>query len=165
MATASSLRNLAEARVQGGINFVRATAGLGVSPAICQTFNAAAGGPPPAEVARIQRELDEQCAWFKRLVCKLDTYDTSRRTPIEPERMAGPRPKAGDAWVYRSLDNSVSRYNQALGRLTELESESALQLPEILIRVLGPTLFALALALRITRVTGEIQLEQQKARA
>jgi hypothetical protein len=35
---------------------------------------------------------------------------------------------------------------------------------EFLMRVIGPTLLAIALALRITRVTGEVQLEQRKAR-
>jgi len=112
-----------------------------------------------------QNEFDKQCAWFKKALVSLQKLDAKNHTPVDIMSLAGEHPAGGDDWAYKSFAESVVSYNESLARVAKLEEERKLSLFEQLLQVLGPCILVIALALRITKVTGEISLESAKNRS
>jgi hypothetical protein len=166
-------QDLARARVEGGVAFVRARIDLGLT-ANCQGYWLAPGSPTPEAIATEQRELGKYCAWFKRLSEGLSQGLSpsvwAKSEAIHIESIAGCRPSGDEkSWfrpleesLFRELEVSVLGYNEAVRRLDDLRSAGEVQTGELLLlRVFGPTLVVLALALRLARVSAEIKTERK----
>jgi hypothetical protein len=93
---------------------------------------------------------------------KTRTKDSTRR--IDVVQMAGPPPAGGFEDVYSQLEQSIAQYNETLEDIEKLELEKAKGGSdiELLFQVLGPLLIAFALALRITKVAGEVAIERAR---
>lgn len=157
------LSNLGKPRIEGTLQLIQMAGRFGISNAICRKFVVSPYSPPPDVMKNEQDEFDNQCAWFKKLFPELEKLDMTNRTPIDLNRIAGKPPVGGEPWAYESLVESIASYNQTLERVAELEAEKKLSLFEQLLQLLGPSILAIALALRITKVSGEIVLERAKA--
>jgi len=156
------LSNLGQLRIEGALNFMQMCAQFGSSGAVCRVFVPSSVLPPPEEMQKLQQEFDEQCAWFKKVVDGLQKLDPNNPVPININNLACERPTGGENWVYKSFEESVASYNQALDRVTLLEEEMQLSIFEQLLQILSPSILVIALALRITKVTGEVALERAK---
>ncbi|MES2936447.1 MAG: hypothetical protein V4864_02120 [Pseudomonadota bacterium] len=159
---AKNLLAAAESRVIFELDQVERAAVFGTSIAVCRVFTRSAASLPPEQMEQLQRDFDAQCAWFKALTPKLQAFSTTHSVPIDLEKLVGPPPSGGDRWAVETVIGAVAAYNAALVRVESLKHESKSNLLELL-QVLGPSLLAAALALRITKVTGEIRLERSKA--
>jgi len=137
-------------------------ANAGTSEAICRKFVIPEASPPPEVIAQKQRELDAQCAWFKKVVEALKTRTKDSTSRIDVVQMVGPPPTGGDEHAYSWLEQSITQYNETLEDIEELEKAKGGSNIELLFRLLGPLLIAFALALRITKVAGEVAIERAR---
>lgn len=158
-AVAQNLLATASARLETFASGVESAVRFGTSGAICRRFVRTEFSPPPGELDRIQREFDNQCAWFKDALEKLKTSPLMKREILTLENLGNPPPKGGDAWALTSLRESLDRYNNAVANFKRLSEDTRRTELESLLTVVGPFLLAIALALRITKVSGEIRHE------
>ena len=138
---------------------------LGVDLAICSILTRSGSLLLTEEFGRIREDVDRRCAWFTKVGQKLEAIDAANRTPIALDKVVGVRPKIGDGSVYESLDQRVSSYNASLYRMVEIEQSTKPSLFERLLQYFAPSILAIALALRMTRVSWEIQVERDKSDA
>ncbi len=162
IAADSILQSVAKHRRDNALSRVIAAANAETSREICRKFVISEASPPPEVIAQKQRELDAQCAWFKKVVeaLKTRTKDSTRR--IDVVQMAGPPPAGGDERAYSSFQQSIAWYNEILENIEKLEKDKGSSDIESFFRALGPLLIAFALALRITKVAGEVAIERAR---
>jgi len=135
----------------------------GTSIGICRTFVVSPESLPPEVMAKTQREFDAQCAWFKKVVAALKTHATKdNRERLDVVQMIGPQPSGGHVSTYQQFEQSLAWYNDTVEDLAKLEVEAKEGSIATIFRFLGPLFIAFALALRITKVTGEIALERAR---
>lgn len=154
-----NLLALANARMSGALSQVRDATEFGTSTAICRTFIRSPASPPPDEFSKLQQGFDVQCDWFRGLANALNTNKIDSAKSINIAEFAGPQPSVGEPLAYSHLSQSVARYNEAVEDIQQLKGAKQSSNFESVIRFLGPALVALALALRITKVTGEIRVD------
>lgn len=154
---ADNLLNHRESRIEGAFNLMKMGADFGTSRAICRQF-VQSEFIPPEGLERIQREFDAQCEWFRAVVAKLNEIKHLDPAPIDPIKMFGAQPSGGEEQTYKSFSESIITYNSTVEHIKSLERAKEPSDIELLLRFLGPALLAVALALRITKVTGEIHL-------
>ncbi len=151
--------SLAESRITFAEEQIKERLEFGRGPAICRTFVRSEFSPPPEEFNRIQREYDEQCNWFRTVSEKLQDTTFVKREILRLEDF-GILPSGGDEWATSNLKDAAQWYNNALKAYKELSKARHRSNLEFTLTVVGPFLLAIALALRITKVTGEIRLER-----
>ena len=159
---ANNLLVMAESRSRSSLESLYHRAEFGTSIAICRKFNRTDFSPTPETFDRLQREYDAQCAWFKKVLSTLGPIDQRQLAPLDAVALAGPQPHGGDEDSTRSFVKSVRDYNASLDDIKPLKAATSSGGLEQFVQFLGPALLALALALRITKVTGEIQLESAR---
>lgn len=140
---------------------LRITAGFGTSPAICRTFVRSEFSPPEPEFSDSQREYDAVCSWFKSVAKVLPKEPANVTAPIAMESF-GPIPATSDSqlrWAVAEFENAVRGANQQLAEIERLRAIGAQTEFESVLRILGPLLLTIAVALRITKVTGELKNE------
>ena len=135
--------------------------GAGASPAICRTLEPFEPAPRDGDVERRQREFDEVCAWFRAAKQRVAGGLPAER-PLTLERLGGdPVPLGTEFSIVAGLEDAVARYNRAQDTLERLTRDADQSDAEATLAAVGPFLIAIALALRITKVTGEIRLERR----
>lgn len=132
---------------------------LSIDPgAICRTFVRSEFSP--SNLDEVQEEFDAICRYGKSLV---------KAIPMEPpedfDKLRLPnRPKVKDAMLLEaleSLDGALEDYREAKRRLKVVEAAKDQTDIELALVALSPLLLSIALAVRITKVTGEILLEKE----
>ena len=162
---ARNLVSNAEVRLAATLSWVKSSGEFGTSPAVCREFVRSQFSPPEPEFREMQRQFTAQCEWFRALVPKLHALETEKTLKIDLATLLGARPPGGEPYAYSHLDDSVRDFNQSRDELDLLRAEAEISGIEELILVLGPFLVAVAIALRLTKVTGEIGLERSRAEA
>ena len=82
--------------------------------------------------------------------------------PLTMEALGGgPVPEAREFSIVDSLEDAVARYDRAHATVERLSLEADQSDAEAALSAIGPFLIAVALALRITKVTGELRLERR----
>ena len=128
-----------------------------------------AGSPlPPADSLWLAAQQRLGCAWFRTASDRVhDAFLTQPMPALSldqlPDRAALLAPGAGEAEVRRFAERlaaldalaAQTRASLALGQRSALDKA---------LIMLGPLLFALAFALRLTKVSGEVRLAREKAR-
>ena len=155
---ASGMASTAESRLQFAAREIEDRLAFGRGPAICRTFVRSEYSPPPEEFDRIQRAFDEECKWFRAASERLQGTPFSKQEILRLEDFGTP-PSGGDKWAASSLQDALRRYNETVTKAKELSDAKRRSEIEFLLAIVGPFLLAIALALRITKVTGEIKLE------
>ena len=153
---ATSLRDMSSFRVAAAIDNVASAIEFGNSGAICRRFTQSEYSPPPDKFARIQDQYDLECAWFKAAKENMPSA-IGKGEEVHLQDLGSIPPKDGDAFAIESLTKSLARYNSSIARQRSLFAESRETRAEETLRYLGPFLIALAIALRIAKVTGELR--------
>ena len=132
---------------------------FGHGPAICRQFIPNDFFPRDESFDRLQKEFDEECAWFKEASNKANSSPLNHGGKVSITDLGGPIPEGGDRWPYAELARTIERYNSAVDKFEGLSKSAHPSGTESLFTVVGPSLLAMALALRITKVTGELRYE------
>lgn len=159
---ADNLFKLEMHRVQSSREFVLNQAEFGTSVAVCRQFIHSEASPPPEQFKKLQRDFDTQCEWFKKALIKLKSLNKSDTELLDPTKLFDPVPEGGDRSIYKVFLDSIIVYNTTFSGAQSFEREAKPSELELIIRMLGPVLLAVALALRITKVTAEIRTERSK---
>lgn len=161
---ASSRQTLAQLQLPGAAAQVETTAGwiesrarFGVSEAFCRQFVRSEYSPPKELFDRLQREFDELCGWFKTVNGRLPGL-LAKRVPLTLDNFGSAPPRVTDAYPIQSFEEAVGEYNRAISSWMELQELARQSDLEFVLSVVGPFLISVAIALRMTKVTGEIRL-------
>lgn len=157
-----SLLSSSEARANDRLEWVYRATQDGAN-LTCLKLNRSQGSPPNFD--EIQQRLDRQCEWFGRLSAALGPIAEREIRSLDATVLAGAVPFDGDRFLVSSLMDGIAGFNSAVVEVAELRESVALSPLESLLQLLGPILLSTALALRVTKVTGEIQLERNKAQS
>lgn len=125
----------------------------------CREFSKNVASPPDFD--RVENEYAVTCAYYKALLADFPKDALVRFEPISLTN-AIQRPNVTveqlrDSFV--GVDLEINSYNTDIARYNELTKLLEKSEAEDTLLVLGPLLLALALSLRITKVTGEIRIE------
>lgn len=152
----------AELRLKSAQSDVMGRAQFGLSNVVCGKFLHTEYSPPLEDFNRMQKEHSEQCEWFKALNEKLGKISTPYMQPMRIADLVGIRPQGGSAFAYENFDKAIENYNAAFKEYQAAVYETEATLFELILKQLGPLLIALALSLRITKVSAEIIAEKEK---
>lgn len=134
---------------------------FGAGPSFCRQFIRSQYSPPNLDETQI--EFDRVCEYYKGLLATMPARPLEKFERIELPS-AVKRPAVTDKMlldVFYATEAYIQHYNEnqkALEELTALQQRSGL---EVDVAMFAPVLIAAALALRITKVTGEVLLEKQ----
>jgi len=129
--------------------------------AVCRTFVRSEFSPPGGAFDAVQRDYDGACEWFKAIAKALPSELPAPLKPINPSSLPS-RPEASAAGLADMIGGFFTQlgyYNKQAETLDDLLRKTRRTGVEDSLIYLGPFLLALALALRISKVTGEIRLE------
>lgn len=136
------------------------------SPAICRTFVRSPYSPPEEQFKRTQAEFDAACGWFSQVAQAIPKSRPPQTTEVPWRSLPSPPPvtNAGLKEDIEVIRQSVEEFNASGANFKRLESETQRHGSEEVLLVISPLLIAFALALRITKVTGEIRIERLKGK-
>jgi hypothetical protein len=161
--SAINLLNTATQRVQS--RFERAEYWVKInngSSYLCRKFERSEFPLPLEEFDRTQREFDSACEWFKHIGDQFPKAAPSPPTVINYDDLPA-EPRVQDKSLnqqMRVFKNAVLEYNQGVEEYRTLLDETKRSEAEGALIIIFPPLLAFALALRITKVTGEIKIER-----
>lgn len=156
---AQNMSTLAQSRLEAENRFLISQLDFGSSPAICRKFERTQFSPPPDVFDQRQQEFDLLCHWFESARAKLSREPLAEGSSLTIEYFGTPLPKDADGSTLRDFQASIVRYNDALSLNRNLSAASQRTELEQLLFAFGPLLGAVALALRITKVSGELNLD------
>lgn len=164
LGTATDVRRMMASSQMGYANGYKASAygllldevGTLGSIAVCRPFTRSEWSP--SNLDEIQREYDSVCDFGRQLRSglpseppeKLDTAPFVKR-PSVTDRML--------KQIYSELDSEVGRYESVETAIAKTTAAAGRSSGELTLSILSPLLLAIALALRITKVTGELKSE------
>ena len=157
----TNLAALAESRLTGALSMLNSTAQFGSSAATCRKFIKTDASQPEPEFSKIQAEYDQVCAWFRQAQPRIpaDSHAISGAIPISAIGLPPEITDPGLKWQIDRLRADLLSVNQSIATLGTLQATQNRSLMEELVHFLGPMLLAIAIALRITKVTGELKNE------
>ncbi|WP_165075645.1 hypothetical protein [Paludisphaera rhizosphaerae] len=122
---------------------------------------------PPAgdgpEADELRREHEAVCRFGRETIDRLPRQSATEGD-LEPlaQRPAVTSPVLLDD--YRAIDQALAEYKEARNRLAELESEQGYSLFDLFVLLLSPILVAVGAALRVVKITGEVEIEKAAQR-
>ena len=163
MESASAQLDMYEGRAVHNFESVKYFVGSYASSpgAICRAFVRSEYSPPPDEFQRAQNEYNVACAWMKQMNEALAKHVASPQKSIDRTSLPS-RPNVSDNMlkdIFRSVDDQFGYFDQSMEDLVIIRVKSEYTYTEKLLVFLAPFLLAIALAIRITKVTGEIKHE------
>jgi hypothetical protein len=133
---------------------------------VCRKFIRTEFSPPPKEMEKTQKEYDLVCEWLQKIHSAIQ--EQSIRLASPPKRIdwtvLPPRPKVTGAElnsILRDIDSQVAYFDEDLYTYEHVRELSKRTELENTFVVLGPSLLAVAIAIRFAKVSGEIALEKQ----
>jgi hypothetical protein len=131
---------------------------------ICRTFVRSELSPPPEQFLRTQEEYDVACDWAKKAAIALGANVPSPLRQIEMTSVPTP-PIVSDDQLnrqFKDYSSQVHSFNHRVSNWQTLVEQAGQSEWEVTLTILSPFLLSIALALRITKVTGEIKLESER---
>lgn len=130
---------------------------VGNGPA-CRTFVRSEWSPPKEQFDRIQKEYDSVCAWFKDTTAQIPVT-----VPIQPTDLSSllHEPVVTDVDLKRQLEEfrqALVKHNESAGIRANIANDAARSDLDWTWLLLSPFLIAVGVALRLTKVTGELRL-------
>lgn len=129
---------------------------------LCRTFIRSEWSPPPEEFARNQGEFDAVCKWFKDLAPLIpkDPFTVLNTKALPP----APVVNQTDLKAHiKTFHEALAQRERVIVKHLQLAALAKSSDGEQSLTYLSPLLTALALALRFTKVTGEIMLDRRQA--
>lgn len=127
----------------------------------CRTFVRSDWSPPKEEFERMQREYDAVCDWFKKVAERI-VLEVPIKT-IDPKFIPS-SPSVTDKDLQRQIaefHRDLDQHNESAQERASLDKAAERSDIEWTWLILSPPLLAIAVALRLTKVTGEIRLERR----
>lgn len=148
----------AEAAVGASYRHLRASVLALAGEGICR---APAGAGPEAD--ELRRQHDAVCRFGRAAIDHLPTRPAAVEV-LEP--LAGRPPVTSPVLLdyYRSLDQALAEYREARIRLDDLEADRRYSLFDVLVLLLSPVLVAVGAALRVVKISGEVEIEKAAER-
>jgi hypothetical protein len=115
------------------------------------------------EFKKYQEEFAAQCSWFKVVESYLNAL--LQEQPSEEFHYSTIYPQGGEQEAYKQYLVAEKIYNDEVQSVRQLNRMSAMTPLEERAKLFGPIVLALALALRITKVTADVEEEKKKRRA
>jgi hypothetical protein len=155
---ATNLLENQKAFTAANYDFLRQHVQFGTGPAICRQFVRTQYSPDNLEDA--QKEFDLACGFYRSLLASIPDNVSEKFQPVElPTNLKKPNVKEKMLLEdFDRLDKIFGEYNQSRRELEELIASQNRSGFEMSVAILGPLLLAFALALRMTKVTGELKL-------
>ena len=160
---AKNLLEMETHRLESARDFIEGRARFGTSGAICREFVRSEFAPPPQEFERIQNGYNSQCKWFRKALVLIQA-SASSLNELNAQVLFGPYPAGGDQGTYTLFSDAVAQYNADVKNVAQFRTATETTAFEAFIRLLGPVAIALALALRMTKVTAEIKSDKKKTK-
>ena len=160
--TAEGLRSMSEARVESNFRILRDRLDFYAnSQAFCRQPVRTTSSPPEQEFNRIKIEFDRACEWAKEYASNVPRTVQPPFAEVAwdefPSAQNDPNSVTKDS--VDSIHQSVEEYNLLVREHSKLTASQGKSEFEKTLAMLSPVLLAVALALRITKVTGEIRLQ------
>jgi len=136
------------------------------NPGICRTFVRGPHSPPAEQFQRSQQEFNIACDWFNKVATIIPLRDKPPAAKILLVDLP-PIPTFTEPVLtgnLRALEKELSNFNATVATHDEIEAQTHRSLPEEILVIFMPIFFAVALAMRITKVTGEIRVERRPPR-
>lgn len=152
----------AENRLDSALLTLQSSVRFGHSELYCRKFGPIENTARRAELERIQSEYKATCEWFIEISSLFPKKVADLNGPISLDSLPKP-PETNEEMLRTTIEQvakEISRLNDEISILNRLKDESKRTLPEDIMKAFGPLLLALALALRITKVTGEVMHER-----
>ncbi len=126
---------------------------------VCRTFVRGPYSPPAEAFNRAQHEFDQACEWFKQLAAALPKEPPTDDGEISWSTLPAPPNFAEDILVenVRQFRNTLATYDDSAKRHRELAVAAQQSDLEKMLVLFGPLFLSFALALQITKVTGELR--------
>jgi hypothetical protein len=157
----SSAHEISNFRVASTLMSLKRTANLSIGSAVCRTFTRSEASPKDLE--RVQAEYNLACSEFSRLTKEIIANSDSRDVAyLDMMDVSQTRAKLSDPTlvkILQSLESDHRAFVTALKERAEARHRAGRTSTEAVLVIFSPFLFLLALALRITKVTGEIRLK------
>lgn len=129
---------------------------------VCRTFIRSEYSPPPDEFDRTQSEYKQACEWVKLVAQTIPSQLPTPAKSFSPSSLPARPPDSSSADLKDIIDGLYSQldfYNREYAIFADLLKKADRTSFEEALIYLGPFLLVIALAIRITKVTGEIQLK------
>lgn len=125
----------------------------------CREFVRSEWSPAPRQFVESQQEYDSACSWFK----KVEAMLPKRSIGVLSISSLPPKPAvSGDlSSIFRAFDDQITLFNSAEQRRARVQEAARTSALEKGLTLLTPWLTALALGLRLAKVTGELHLDQR----
>jgi hypothetical protein len=156
----SALKESAAMRLESTADWLTQRVSVGTSSAVCRKFIRSEYSPPPEEFERSQREFDQQCEWFREAQRRLEGPPFSSREQIALSDLGALPPSGGDDYLFKYLQKAIEDYNTALQAKTTMDINAKQTWYEDIMEILYPWFVAVAIGLRLSKVTGEILHER-----
>ncbi len=129
--------------------------------AVCRKFVRSDFSPPPNQFDQIQLDFDAVCRWFKGIDSTLPEHVESDIREISLDSLPPePQVSEGDLRdILRGFHQQLGYYNLAVKQYTDVDTATRPSELEFALTMMSPLFLCVALALRITKVTGEIMLK------
>jgi len=151
---AKNFQSTAETRARTSYEFARYQMGNLSAPFICRTFEKTELSPP--NLSELQAEFDRVCAFGRAALNKIPT-EMPKETGF-PDVGAWPDVKSGMlTQVFTEDKQAIDRYRATRETFDKLRGDAEYSALDSNLFFLTPLLIAVALALRMTKVTGELR--------
>lgn len=128
----------------------------GSSESVCRELGDGAPFVTPDEMKVRQAQYDSQCQWFKKAVTYISGLPKDEFHAIELESIGGTLSDGGAIAYPEMFKEQLSRYNDQVRIAQRRADEADPGIFRESLMFLGPFLLAVALALRVTKVTAEL---------
>lgn len=157
----SQVKETARARSQNALLDLKQQANFAVGPSVCRTFIKTENTSPNSD--EVQREYNVACSELTRLTADIRTAGIDRKVgflvDLDPLNK-----KTTDKQLLatiQDLEKSHSRFTESITEVNNIEDKTHMTDTEFVLLFLSPYLLVMAIALRITKVTGEIRIEKE----
>lgn len=125
--------------------------------------------PPPDVFDAIDRDHNSTCDWFRSIKASLPKLSTDVPPDFSGDSLTPPPPQSGHSGrgpleAVENFRHALQQFSQERTAVATLRREAS---PPQLLKILqyvGPFVLAIALAIRITKVTGEVRIKLRKSR-
>jgi len=148
--------SLATPRLEYATKWLNTRMEVAISGGVCRTF-VVSPLTDSQSIAHVQQSYDALCAWFKEAKSHVPNGPLSGRKEITLATFGSAPPSIDDAYPIRTLSDAIEEYNAAVRQFTRLSEQAQTSEADDLLTVIGPFLIAVAIALRVTKVTGELR--------
>lgn len=129
-----------------------------VSPVLCARFTVGPASPPAEELAEMEQEKQAACNWFKSVSAVVRSSAPlsigQSAWPIRPPAKTGPTKE-----VYAIFEQSVREYFKAATDWGAVMIAAKPSEGDTALMFWSPMLLVIGIAIRTTKVTGEVALE------